>query len=159
MTFDGSSISYGELVPVRVFFDDLDSLGMLHHSRFITLLDRGVNEFWATRGYLVTASADAGDALNVVRALTISYDQPVAQMGEILLWLWVKHVGKTSVTYGFRFISLDGTAVYAEGTRTNVRIDPVTKRPTEWSDAARADAEELMGPEGSDSPTLQSPPA
>jgi acyl-CoA thioester hydrolase len=154
MTFDKSAVTFGHVAPVQVYFDDLDALGMLHHARFATLLDRGIDAYWRSKGYAVSASADAGDALNVVRALTLTYHRPVTEVREIFLWLWVCHLGTTSVQYGFRFVDGDGTTVFAEGTRTNVRIDPATMRPAPWSDAARADARELLGAEGSEAPEL-----
>jgi len=49
--------------------------------------------------------------------------------GAVQVQLWLEHLGTTSVVYGFRVLSNDGTVVHAEGRRVQVRLDPATLRP------------------------------
>ena len=50
--------------------------------------------------------------------------------GEVRVRVWVEKLGRTSLTFGFRVLPPDEDADYAHGTRTMVRVDPATKRPT-----------------------------
>ena len=140
---DDTEVAFGRVTPVRVYFDDLDAQGILHHARFAMLLDRGLNDYWASRGYAVTDAVPA-DAFNVVRSLQLTYHRPVASAGDLMLWFWLNRLGRTSLEYGFQFLDPGRTTVYADGTRTNVRLGPSTMRPAPWSDAARAEAQMLL---------------
>ena len=42
----GASLEYGFLAPMRVYFDDLDSFGMLHNSRYSVLVERVWAIYW-----------------------------------------------------------------------------------------------------------------
>lgn len=43
-------IEYGILLPVEVYYDDLDALGMLHHARYAMLFDRATVGHCGSRG-------------------------------------------------------------------------------------------------------------
>jgi len=51
------------------------------------------------------------------------------RVGTVQVQRWLDHLGTTSVVYGFRVLSDDGTVVHAEGRRVQVRLDPATLRP------------------------------
>ncbi|WP_408647552.1 acyl-CoA thioesterase [Streptomyces geranii] len=137
--------SYGQLMPVTVHFDDLDSLGMLHNARYPLLVERAWNELWQGHGFGFDGDwAAAGDFCNVVRELQISYEAPVGRPGPYAVHLWLERLGTTGLTYGFRFCSADGEVTYARGTRVLVRLDAGTLRPTPWSERFRACGRELL---------------
>ncbi|MFF1723480.1 acyl-CoA thioesterase [Streptomyces sviceus] len=142
------ALSYGQLIPVTVHFDDLDALGMLHNARYPLLVERAWTEFWQERGIRFDGDwASAGDACNVVKELLIGYEAPVTRSGPYAVHLWLERLGTTGLTYGFRFCSADGVTTYARGTRVLVRLDPQTLRPTPWSESFRAAGRELLRPQ------------
>jgi hypothetical protein len=51
----------------------------------------------------------------VVREFTITYHAPISRAGTVRVQLWLDHLGTTSVVYGFRVLSDDGTVVHAGG--------------------------------------------
>ncbi|MYS20123.1 acyl-CoA thioester hydrolase [Streptomyces sp. DvalAA-14] len=130
------TVGIGVLVPVIIYFDDMDPLGMLHNSRYQVLVERAWGTFWIERGFGGGKGLE-GDSFNVVKAFTITYDVPVAMFGDYTVHLWVERLGTTSATAGFRLASADGVTTYAHGSRTVVRLDTTTLLPTPWSDRAR----------------------
>jgi acyl-CoA thioester hydrolase len=144
-TAELTTVEYGHLEPVFVYFDDLDPMGILHNSRYAVLLERAVASYWAARGYsFEDGRPTRPDVVHAVREFAITYRRPVRGTGWIAVHFWLEHFGNTSGEYRFRFLSADGGTVYAEGRRAIVRIDPETLRPTPWSDAARAVAATLL---------------
>ncbi|WBB58537.1 acyl-CoA thioesterase [Streptomyces sp. WMMC500] len=141
------STDVGTLVPVTVNYDDLDSMGMLHNSRYMPLVERAWVTYWGDRGF-IGESGLVGDAFNFVKTFTITFDLPVRKFGEFAVHLWMERVGNTSSTAGYRVCSADGDTTYAHGSRTIVCIDAATLTPTPWSDRVRKAAQALEAPHG-----------
>ncbi|BFO19832.1 hotdog domain-containing protein [Streptomyces sp. KM77-8] len=143
------ALHHGRLIPVTVHFDDLDALGLLHNARYPLLVERAWTELWQEKGFRFEGDwAAAGDACNAVRELRIGYEAPVTRTGTYAVQLWLERLGRTGLTYGFRFCSEDGTVTYARGSRVLVRLDAATLRPAPWSEAFRDAGRELLRPAG-----------
>jgi acyl-CoA thioester hydrolase len=143
-TIPGGGLEYGFFVPVPVYLDDLDFMGMLHNSRFTVLGERAFVAYWRDNGVFISRDGDLlDDGFQVVKEQRVSYELPV-KAGEYGVHGWVERVGRTSMTLGFRLCSADGTLTHAHGSRTNVRLDRQTLRPTEWSEEARRVCEKLL---------------
>ncbi|HEX5596950.1 MAG TPA: thioesterase family protein [Micromonosporaceae bacterium] len=140
-------VEFGHIEHVPVYFDDLDPMGIVHNARYAVLLERGLSTYWAARGHSFKEGRPSSpDVIHAVRELTITFHAPIRGTGQVAAHFWFNHFGTTSAEYGFRLLSTDGCQVHAEGRRTIVRIDPVTMRPTAWSDALRAIAPALLRP-------------
>ncbi|MFF4256584.1 acyl-CoA thioesterase [Streptomyces sp. NPDC001663] len=149
MTAD-PTLSYGRLIPITVHFDELDALGMLHNARYPLLVERAWLSFWQQEGFGFEGDdwRNAGDASHVVKELKITYDVPVPHAGpHYALHVWLERIGSSSMTHGFRFCAADGGTTHAHGTRTLIRVDPGTGRPTPWSEQLRKVGGTLMRPE------------
>ncbi|WP_326719875.1 acyl-CoA thioesterase [Streptomyces sp. NBC_00243] len=116
---------------VEVFFDDLDSFGVLHHAKYAMILERGVLSHFAKIG-LALGHADLN---NFVRELSITYESPVAGMGPVELTFWIEKLGRTSSVIAFRIHS--GETLHAYGRRVTVKFDPRTRKPAPWTDSTR----------------------
>ncbi|MFC8393509.1 MULTISPECIES: thioesterase family protein [unclassified Streptomyces] len=142
------ALLHGRLIPVTVHFDDLDALGLLHNARYPLLVERAWTELWQEKGVRFDGDwAAAGDACNAVRELRIGYEAPVTRAGTYAVHLWLERLGRTGLTYGFRFCSQDGAVTYARGSRVLVRLDATTLRPVPWSETFRDGARELLLPD------------
>ena len=122
-----------------VFFDDLDTLGMLHNARYALYVERAVSAFYREvtgRVWEQNAHTDS-DQFQVVRAFEIEFLAPFVGEGELRVSLEIEHLGETSCTFSFVCTSPDEQTVYARGKRVIVRIDPATQRSAPWSDRAR----------------------
>ncbi|GGN91177.1 thioesterase [Streptomyces albiflavescens] len=132
-TTDAPGTDVGVLMPVIVHFDDLDPMGLLHNSRYQVLVERMWGWFWRDKG-IGGKSGIEGDGFNVVKTFAITYDLPVAEVGEYAVHLWMERMGTTSATAGYRVCSADGKTTHAHGSRTVVRLDSATLTPTPWSE-------------------------
>lgn len=143
-----SSIDYGHVEPIAIYFDDLDAMGIVHNARYAVLLERAVTPYWTVRGhYFDHNGPSTPDLFHAVREFAITYHRPIRGAGDVLVHFWIAKLGETSAQYGFRFLSRDGHTCYAEGKRAIVRLDPATMRPTPWSASARDVATSLLKPE------------
>ncbi|MEU4562162.1 hotdog domain-containing protein [Actinoplanes sp. NPDC023936] len=137
--------SHGRMTPVRVHFDELDAMGLLHHSRYALLFERAAADYWAEHGWSPDPRQSAfTEAVLAVRELSISYHVPIIGVCEPVVHFWLESVGRSSLVYGFRILSADRSVVHAEGRRVNVNVDPVAMGPAPLSDKARQAAELLL---------------
>ncbi|GAA5185388.1 hotdog domain-containing protein [Rugosimonospora acidiphila] len=137
-------INHGRLIPIQIYYDDLDAMGMLHHARYATVFERAILDYWAGRGYVPAGDDRSPDLFSAVRELAIEYHVPVTAPGLLLVHLWLNRLGRTSAEFGFRLLTVDGSTVHAEGRRVIIKLDPGTLRPTAWSARILADAVELQ---------------
>jgi acyl-CoA thioester hydrolase len=139
------TVTHGAVERTAVHFDDLDAMGILHNSRYAVLVERAVSQWWADRGVSFAGGRPTSpDAFNAVREYAITFHRPVTSVGDIAVHFWLAKLGTTSADYRFRVTSPDGTEVYAEGRRVNIRLDPATMRPAPWTDHARGLAAALI---------------
>ncbi|RLK08950.1 acyl-CoA thioester hydrolase [Micromonospora sp. M71_S20] len=144
---DQPAAEFGHVAHVAVHFDDLDAFGLLHNARYAVLLERALTGYWAEHGVSFQGGRrSAPDVFHAVREFTISYRTPVTGTGPVAVHFWLDHFGTSSARYAYRFQSVDGGTVHAEGARAIVRLDPATLRPTPWTDTARAVAATLLRP-------------
>ncbi|GAA0409676.1 hotdog domain-containing protein [Micromonospora gifhornensis] len=144
---DPTAVEYGHVEHAMVHFDDLDAMGILHNARYALLLERALTAYWSANGVaLQNGRATTPDVFHAVREFAISFRAPITGTGPVGVHFWLEHLGTSSAVYGFRFHSLDGTTVYAEGRRAVVRLDPATLRPAPWTDLARGIAGALLRP-------------
>lgn len=118
-----------------IYFDDLDPFGILHNARYLLLFERTLGSFWQEMGF--GGFQRHPDQVHFVRKNTVEYLAPVTGQGHVRVRVWIAHLGTTSLSYGFRMMPLDEDTDHATGTRTVVRVDPTTHRPTPWTDAFR----------------------
>jgi acyl-CoA thioester hydrolase len=138
------TVDYGHIEFVTVHFDDLDAMGVVHNARYALLQERAMAAFWTGRGHsFVDGRPTTSDSFVVVKEYRISYHTPIRTAGDVAVHLWTERVGETSVSYGYRILSADGSTVHADGTRVMVKIDPATMRPAPLTPQARAIAEGL----------------
>jgi len=134
--------SAGVTVRKRIYLDDLDGFGMLHHARYALLFDNAVIDFWADAGWTL----DPSDSVLVIRELSLTYHQPVVGITDVDVHLWVERAGRTSVTYRFQVLSTDHAVIHADGHRVVVNLDSETLRPAPFDDATWAMAQPLLAP-------------
>ncbi|MEU7716280.1 acyl-CoA thioesterase [Micromonospora chalcea] len=146
-TVERQAAEFGHVAHVPVHFDDLDAMGLLHNARYAVLLERALTPYWAERGVVFRGDVHAApDVFHAVREFTITYQAPVTGVGTVAVHFWLERFGTSSAQYAFEFRSVDGATVHARGTRSIVRLDPATLRPTAWTEVGRAIATTLLRP-------------
>lgn len=118
-----------------IHFDDLDALQILHNARYVVYVERATTAFYESVGKVWEQDvANNPDQFHVVREFQVEFLTPFTRTGELRVGLWLEHLGATSCTYGFQCTSGAAHVVHARGRRTIVRLDPVSLRPTPWTD-------------------------
>jgi len=107
-----------------VFLDELNA-GQLSTGRLAAHIETAVDTFHTRTGVDV----------NVVRDLKVEFLNFVTAAGELRIDVWLDSIDSTTCTYGFTCSSADGSTAYARGERTVTRLDPIRRRPAEWSAA------------------------
>lgn len=126
-----------------VYFDDLDAFQMLHNARYLLIIERTIGAFWQHIGWgSILDAVNNPDQYHLVRANTIAYDRAVRGVGQVRCRIWVEKLGVSSLVIGFSVLPLDEDRPFAQGTRTLVRVDPATQRPTAWT----AEFRQRIGP-------------
>jgi acyl-CoA thioester hydrolase len=137
------SMSYGVLVPVPVYVDDLDGYGMLHHARYAVLLDHALTDFWSAAGLRLSPDV----SVSAVRRLSLTYHQPILAPGRVDVRMWVAEAGRTSALYRFEVWSpTEGESLHVEAERLVVNLHPATLRPAPFPDDQWAMAAPLLAP-------------
>ncbi len=124
-----------------IYFDDLDPFHILHNARYLLLFERTMGSLWQDLGLGALQSKGMSDQLHFVRVNTIEYLRPVKGTGQVRVRVWIKKLGSTSMTFGFRMMPLDEDVDHAIGERTIVRVDPDSFQATPWTAGFRSKIE------------------
>jgi len=129
----------GATVRRRVYLDDIDGFGMLHHSRYLVLVDRAIIDYWHELGW----RTDEGPSVQAIREVTITFHAPVTGICDVDIRFWIASLGLSSIVYAFQIHNVHNQVLYAEGQRVLVNLDRRTLRPRPLSDEDRRRAEPL----------------
>lgn len=116
-------------------FDEIDSLGVLHHSRYLTHLERASLAWFAE-----LLGMDGFDPLRypdlyqLVHRVEIDYLLPIRGPQPFLIDLSVGRVRAGGLIIRFTFLSADGAQCFCRGERTVVHMGMETHQPSPWSD-------------------------
>ena len=90
----------------RIEFRDTDAGGIVHFSRFVTLMEEAEHEFLRSLG-LSVAMRDGDDVISWPRvSVKCDYAKPLTFEDEIEIAVSVARLGKKSATYAFRFLHM-----------------------------------------------------
>ena len=125
--------------PSEVYFDELDGLGFLHHTRYLLHLERAQQKFFEQLLGVPDFNADRDeDIYVVVHGLDARFRVPLSKPGVILVDYQIVKIRSGGVTMDFTIRAPEGETVYCTGTRTLCKLSAETHRPVPWTDAFRA---------------------
>ncbi len=117
----------------RVYWDQLDLLGVLHNGVYPVLFERARTAFWGSLG--ITGYEDPHmDFPYYVVQNTVNYKQPITTEQDIAISVWIAKLGRTSLTFGHQ-IRDEANQLVAEGNTTIVRVDSHSRQPIPWSNS------------------------
>ncbi|MCA9717483.1 MAG: acyl-CoA thioesterase [Myxococcales bacterium] len=126
-----------------VYFDDLDAFQILHNARYLLLFEHAIGSFWRRLGWADRLDFNSHpDQFHLVRANHIEYLRPVTGTGEVRVRVWVKRLGRSSLSFGLRVLPMDEDVDHATGERVVVRVHPTTRAPEPWTESFR----EILAP-------------
>ncbi len=118
----------------RLWFDDLDGLWMLHHSRYLAYAERAQQAmFDELMGAKTFDPPSWPDVYVVVKNANFDYLRPLDNVMDFLVSVRVKRLREAGLTTQFGFHSADGKLLYAKGLRTVCKLSLQTKQPTGWT--------------------------
>lgn len=122
-----------------VYFDELDGLGVLHHTRYLLHLERAQQKFFEHLLGVSDFDADRDeDIYVVVHSLDARFREPVRTPGRIAVEYTIEKIRSGGVTMAFTIRHPDEAIVYCTGTRTVCKLSAETHRPTAWTESFRA---------------------
>lgn len=129
----------------HVYFDELDALGVLHHTRYFLHLERAQQAFFQHLLGVEDFNADRDeDIYVVVHGLTSRFRVPVRSPGPMVVEYAIDRIRAGAVIMNYRICNLGRNTVYCDGQRTVSKLSGHTHRPAEWSDAFRAAMEAFL---------------
>lgn len=121
-----------------VHFDELDALGVLHHTRYLIHLERAQQKFFEHLLGVDDFDADRDeDIYVVVHSLEARFREPLRKPGKLTVEYQITRIRSGGVTMAFQLVSpLSGTC-YCSGLRTVCKLSPQTHQPTPWTEPFR----------------------
>lgn len=118
----------------HIYFDELDALGVLHHSRYLHHLERGQQAFFEHLLGVDDFNPERDeDIYVVVHSIDIRFREPIRSPGPVLVTLTIRRIRAGGVTMDFAITSPDEANRYCSGSRTVCKLSGITHSPTEWT--------------------------
>ena len=123
----------------RVWFSDTDAQGIVYYGRYLPYFDHARVEYHRHLG----TSAVGRDGLELVmRASTVEYHAPALFDDLLEVFVRLKRIGRTSVTYACAAYRMDDDLLMVTADQTLVLVDLDERRaqpiPDEFREAIRA---------------------
>ena len=123
---------YAFSTRTRVGFSDTDAQGIVYYGRYMPYFDRARVEYLRHLGLLQPAS---GGADFVMRAQHVEYHAPARFDDELEVFVRVRRMGRTSVTWEFEAWNAVSDEHLATSTQTAVYV--AARTPVRVNDAVR----------------------
>ncbi|CAA6679016.1 MULTISPECIES: thioesterase family protein [unclassified Lentimonas] len=121
-----------------VYFDELDALGVLHHTRYLLHLERAQQNFFEHLLGVDDFDADRDeDIYVVVHSLETRFREPLRKPGPIVVEYRIDRIRSGGVTMDFVIRDANSERVYCDGKRTVCKLSAETHRPAPWSEPFR----------------------
>jgi acyl-CoA thioester hydrolase len=126
------------LYQSEVFFDELDALGLLHHTRYMLHLERAQQKFFEHLLGVDDFNVERDeDIYVVVHSLETRFREPFDNPGPLVVDYGIERIRSGGVTMDFVVRDPEGGKVYCEGKRTVCKLSADTHQPAPWTEAFR----------------------
>jgi len=123
----------------EVYFDELDAIGVLHHTRYLLHLERAQQAFFQSLLSVSDFNADRDkDIYVVVHSLESRFRLPVKKPGPIAVDYQIEKIQTGGVSMSFKIRSLDESLLFCDGLRTVCKLSHETHQPCPWTPDFRA---------------------
>jgi acyl-CoA thioester hydrolase len=110
----------------RVGFDETDAQGIVYYGRYMPYFDRARVEYLR---HLDLLTREPGGPEFVMRAQHVEYHAPASFDDELEVFVRVRRLGRTSVTWEFAAENVTTGERLASATQTAVQVDTARRRP------------------------------
>jgi len=116
-----------QTVRLRVRYDEIDGMGVIHHPNFLIYFEIGRTEFMREMG-VHYADLERRGFLLVVTAATARYHANVRYDDEIVVKTSVAELGRATIRFAYRVEDAAGRLL-CEGSTEHCCVGPDKKRP------------------------------
>lgn len=118
----------------EVFFDELDGLGVLHHTRYLLHLERAQQKFFQELLGVPDFNAERDeDIYVVVYGVEAKFREPMRTPGPIAVDYQIQRIRSGGVTMQFTLRDPETGTIYCDGLRTVCKLSAATHRPAPWT--------------------------
>lgn len=136
----GSTFAYQS----EVYFDELDGLGVLHHTRYLLHLERAQQKFFEHLLGVDDFNAERDeDIYVVVHSLESRFRQPLRNPGSVLVEYMIQRIRSSGVTMNFKIRQPKSDVIYCDGKRTVCKLSAETHQPALWTESFRLAMEQF----------------
>ena len=122
----------------QVFFDELDALGVLHHTRYLLHLERAQQKFFEFLLGVDDFDVERDeDIYVVVHSLESRFRESFHTPGPIVIEYLIERIRSGGVTMRYLIRDPEGQHVYCDGMRTVCKLSAETHQPAPWSEPFR----------------------
>ena len=122
----------------EVFFDELDGLGVLHHTRYLLHLERAQQKFFEHLLGVHDFDVDRDeDIYVVVHSIESRFRETFTKPGPIVVEYQVDRIRSGGVTMSFVVRDSNGDHIYCDGKRTVCKLSSKNHQPTPWTESFR----------------------
>lgn len=127
----------------EVFFDELDALGILHHTRYMLHLERAQQKFFEHLLGVDDFNVERDeDIYVVVHSLETRFREPFRRPGPITVEYGIERIRSGGVTMDFIIRHPSKPIIYCEGRRTVCKLSAESHQPALWTTPFREALEE-----------------
>lgn len=123
--------------PVRVYYEDTDSGGVVYHSNYLNFMERARTEWLRARGFEQDELIHNQGVLFAVRSVQIDYLVPARFNQELLVSVLPLKVGKASVTLQQDITGIKGEETYSSATVRIACLDATSMKPVPMPEQIR----------------------
>jgi len=131
----------------RVYYDELDMLGMLHNTRFAVHVEHAQTALYLRMTGAASVDFADPDQFVVVQHMEMEFVRPFVGIGDMWVDIWIRELSGVACKLGYTCRTADDL-VYARGSRTLVKRSRQTLKPTAWSEDFRAAAQPYVWDDG-----------
>lgn len=115
--------------PVRVYYEDTDSGGVVYYANYLKFMERARTEFLRSLGYEQDQLRRERGVLFAVHSLHIDYRAPACFNDSLEVTAQAEDIRKTSINFHQRVTRTDGNALICEGRVRIACVDAANFRP------------------------------
>jgi len=115
--------------PVRVYYEDTDSGGVVYYANYLKFMERARTEWLRALGFEQDALIRDAGVIFAVRSATVDYRQPARFNDGLIVRSTLQSAGRASVVFDQQVLRGDGAELLTRGTIKIASLDATTFRP------------------------------
>ncbi len=96
-------MAYQHILPIRVYYADTDSGGLVYYATYMRWMEMGRCEFLRNTGIDLRKQQDSG-VITVVARANLTYIRPGRYGDDLQMILWVSEVSTVSFKFHYQFV-------------------------------------------------------